>query len=414
MSARAAGGGLQNRSPVRAADQPLTAFEHRRVKLIWALLFLSSLPWGNPTREIFIPKRFEQVGTALCLGMAVVLALALNRSLRIRGAGFVWLYAGLVVVALLPVLGGWAGLGSLFRAGRFGVALVVMLLLSRYWMRDRDVLLESHLAVMKFLLVTVGLALAVGLGLNSEGRLFGQIPALEPPQVGQIAGVLAGVSLLLVVSRVVPARRGLIWCTVGVVFLVLSYTRTAMVALVVGLLLGVVSLITTSKRARAVLTVLLLAGPIIVMLVGPVADAWFKRGQDDAQFATLTGRTNAWDRVYAFERDEWTELFGVGLTDKSIDGLPIDSGMLSVYHEEGMVGVVIVVGILTALVVSTVFAPPGPRRAVALFLVTYCIVASYTETGVGDMSSYVLSLAIAASLVWGRSSRSKGPMKVKF
>ena len=129
------------------------------MKLIWALLFLSSLPWGNPTREIFIPKRFEQLGTALCLGMAVLLALALNRALRIRGAGFVWLYAGLVVVALLPVLGGWAGLGSLFRAGRFGVALVVMLLLSRYWMRDRDVLLESHLAVMKFLLVTVGLAL---------------------------------------------------------------------------------------------------------------------------------------------------------------------------------------------------------------------------------------------------------------
>ena len=253
-----------------------------------------------------------------------------------------------------------------------------------------------------------------GLGLNGEGRLFGQIPALEPPQVGQIAGVLAGVSLLLVVSRVVPARRGLIWCTVGVVFLVLSYTRTAMVALVVGLLLGVVSLITTSKRARAVLTVLLLAGPIIVMLVGPVADAWFKRGQDDAQFATLTGRTSAWDRVYAFERDERTELFGVGLTDKSIDGLPIDSGMLSVYHEEGMVGVVVVVGIFTVLVASTVFAPPGPRRAVALFLVTYCIVASYTETGVGDMSSYILSLVIAASLVWGRSSRPRGPMKVKF
>ena len=107
----------------------------------------------------------------------------------------------------------------------------------------------------------------LGLGLNGEGRLFGQIPALEPPQVGQIAGVLAGVSLLLVVSRVVPARRGLIWCTVGVVFLVLSYTRTAMVALVVAPAARVVSLITTSKRARAVVTVLLLAGPIIVMLV---------------------------------------------------------------------------------------------------------------------------------------------------
>jgi hypothetical protein len=51
---------------------------------------------------------------------------------------------------------------------------------------------------------------------------------------------------------------------------------------------------------------------------------------------------------------------------------------------------------------------------VALFLVTYCIVASYTETGVGDMSTYILSLAIAASLVWGRSSRPRTPMKIRF
>ena len=47
MSARAAGGGLQSRSPVRAADQPLTAFEHRRVKLIWALLLGSLAGAGH-------------------------------------------------------------------------------------------------------------------------------------------------------------------------------------------------------------------------------------------------------------------------------------------------------------------------------------------------------------------------------
>ena len=82
------------------------------MKLIWALLFLSSLPWGNPTREIFIPKRFEQAGTALCLGMAVLLALALNRALRIRGAGFVWLYAGLRRGRAPP------GAGRLGRAGQ--------------------------------------------------------------------------------------------------------------------------------------------------------------------------------------------------------------------------------------------------------------------------------------------------------
>jgi O-antigen ligase len=260
----------------------------------------------------------------------------------------------------------------------------------------------------------VGIGMLAGFGFNEEGRLEGQIPALEPPQVGQVAGILAGVALLLVISRVVPARRGLLWCSIAIGFLVLSYTRTAMVALAVGLVLSLLSLITSSRRARAVVTVLLLAGPILVMLVGPLADAWFRRGQDEAQFATLTGRTNAWDRVYAYERDDLVELFGVGLTDKSIDGLPIDSGILSVYHEQGLVGVTVMVSILVALVASTVFAPPGPRRAVALFLVTYCIVASYTETGIGDMSSYVLSLVIAASLVWGRHGRTRAPMKVRM
>ena len=41
----------------------------------------------------------------------------------------------------------------------------------------------------------------------------------------------------------------------------------------------------------------------------------------------------------------------------------------------------------------------GPRRAVALFLVVYCVVASITETGLGDASPYLLDLVVAASLL---------------
>ena len=35
----------------------------------------------------------------------------------------------------------------------------------------------------------------------------------------------------------------------------------------------------------------------------------------------------------------------------------------------------------------------------ALFLVTYCLIASITETGLGDASPYLLELIIAASLL---------------
>lgn len=403
---------LSESEPATPATAALTWFERRRVKLIWVLVVLTSLPWGNPNRTVSIPKRPEQLGTALGLGASALLALALNRRVRIRASGFVVLYGALVAVSLVPILGGWAGSGSLFRAGRFGVVLAVTALLSPFWARERDVLLDAHLSAYRFLVVGTGVWLLLGLGLNEQGRLFSQVPALEAPQVGQIAAVLAGVLALLMVCNVVPARRGLLWFVICVAFLLLSYTRTAVVALVVAGLLGMLSLVSTSRRARALVTLVLVGLPVGVLLLGSLADTWFRRGQDEAVFSTLTGRTLAWDRVFELPRDLPVRLFGVGLGDKSIDGLPIDSGMLGIYHEQGRVGVAVMVAMLIALVVVTVAAAPGPRRAIALFLVTYCIVSSYTETGIGDVSGYLLMLLIASSLVWGRSSRPQGPMDV--
>jgi hypothetical protein len=36
---------------------------------------------------------------------------------------------------------------------------------------------------------------------------------------------------------------------------------------------------------------------------------------------------------------------------------------------------------------------------VALFLLVYCLIASFTETGLGQASTYMLDLTIAASLL---------------
>ena len=43
--------------------------------------------------------------------------------------------------------------------------------------------------------------------------------------------------------------------------------------------------------------------------------------------------------------------------------------------------------------------PPSLPRACAIFLISYCAVASYTEVGLGDASPYLLHLAVAASLL---------------
>ena len=54
---------------------------------------------------------------------------------------------------------------------------------------------------------------------------------------------------------------------------------------------------------------------------------------------------------------------------------------------------------LFVLVLTAYFQPRGERRALALFLVTYLLVTSFTETGLSDASVYLLELALAASLL---------------
>jgi hypothetical protein len=93
------------------------------------------------------------------------------------------------------------------------------------------------------------------------------------------------------------------------------------------------------------------------------------------------------------------QLFGTGLGNKSFNGLPIDSNWVATRFELGRVGVALVVAILLVLLLSAVTRPAGPNRAIALFIVVYCVTASFTETGLGDASPYLLDLAVAASLL---------------
>jgi hypothetical protein len=92
-------------------------------------------------------------------------------------------------------------------------------------------------------------------------------------------------------------------------------------------------------------------------------------------------------------------IFGFGLSNSSFNGLPIDSNWLSSYEELGLWGVVVCAIILVYLLISAFFAPRGLERAMALFLITYCLIASFTETGFTDASTYMLDVVLAASLL---------------
>jgi hypothetical protein len=51
------------------------------------------------------------------------------------------------------------------------------------------------------------------------------------------------------------------------------------------------------------------------------------------------------------------------------------------------------------VIVAAYFQPRGTQRALALFLATYCLVASFTEVGFTDVTPYLLELTLAASLL---------------
>ena len=87
------------------------------------------------------------------------------------------------------------------------------------------------------------------------------------------------------------------------------------------------------------------------------------------------------------------------MSSASVNGLPIDSNWLASYMQEGLFGVVVCVMMLVWLFVVAFFQPRGVRRALALFLLTYCLLASFTEDAFTDASTYLLHLVVAASLV---------------
>ncbi|HWC66450.1 MAG TPA: hypothetical protein VG478_00150 [Acidimicrobiales bacterium] len=386
---------------------PLTRTERRRVTAVWILLFCSSLSWSidQPAYVVPIPTRAEQVGTGLALLAAGYLAYRSNPRLRLQGAWPAVIYAVVPVVALCAPLAGVAGLGSMFRAGRFLAALGVLALLAPTWRRDAWVLANAHARVLRLM---IGIALAwfvVGKGVNLEGRLIAQVPALYAPQVGQFAAVLIGVTILQALSGAPRLPRGGLWIALGIIALLLSKTRTPLVAGAVALGLAALSLCLTHARARRVLAGLLIAGPLLYVALAPFVRSFLRRDQTEDVLSTLTGRTTAWAKVHAFPRTGFQELFGVGYADKSIDGVPIDNGYIATYHEIGKIGLLAVIVVLGVLAVRAFVHTASARRAVAVFLVIFVAIASYTETGIGDMSAYVMHLVLAGAMVTSVADR---------
>ena len=220
-----------------------------------------------------------------------------------------------------------------------------------------------------------------------------------PTEVAHHASVLAGMTVLLWICRVISNRSAAWTLLVAVPVLFAAHTRTALLAGLVGLVCASASLLLARSRARRTwLWGGALASAVVAVFASELM-SWFLRGQTSEEAAGFTGRTTVWSAVLSHSRPIHEEIFGSGMSNLSYQGLPIDSNWVGTYLDLGVVGVAIEALILATLLVTALVQPSGPGRAVAIFLVVYCMFSSITQTGMSGPSAYLLDLAVASAVL---------------
>ncbi|MFI7341401.1 O-antigen ligase family protein [Streptomyces sp. NPDC050085] len=388
--------GTPDTTAPRAAGTPKAA------GIVWALLGLNTLGSAGAKTIVPLPRSLIQMATMGALVAAFALALALNLRLRIRSGAFLSLLTLLLVPSVISSVNLEVGFGALFRCGRLALFIATLWLLSRWW--DGSVTFVRHHIRMYFVALATaaaGLVISPGAAMPElyGGRLVGALWPLTPPQIGQYAAVIIGLTVLLLLGRRTTRGSGALIIVPSLVLLALTHTRTATVGLLAGLVLAIGSLVLTSAAARRFFTWAVVVCTVAGVGFASALQAWFLRGQSKEYFTSLTGRAKVWDALLAAPRTTAEQVFGVGLGDKSFGGLPIDNSWLAVYNEQGLLGVTLVAAIIVVLAGVALLRPPSLERACAIFLISYVAISSYTEAGLGDASPYLLHLALAASLL---------------
>jgi hypothetical protein len=376
----------------------------RWVGAAWALLFWNTLTFTTGS-VLPIPSH---VGKAIAQGtlpLAFLIALAVNPRVRLRPNVFLCLLGLLILDTVITCVTA-PHLGTIFRTFRLAQFVATLWLLTPWWDRDDMLLLWCQLRCLLVALgsVLLGLLIAPGRALGGSaaaqgGRLAGTIWPMAPTQVAEYAAVAAGMMVMLWLARKLSGRAALVGVIFAAALLLLTHTRTALIGLVAGTLVGGLSLFTVSARVRKSFASGAAIVTIGIITVSSVVTTWLARGESAKGLTSLTGRTSFWALVLDEPRTKFEEIFGFGLSNASVKGLPIDSNWLSSYQQEGLFGVAVCVAILAWLFVAAFFQPRGIRRALALFLTTYVLMASFTEDAFTNASTYLLHLAVAASLL---------------
>ncbi len=367
----------------------------------WIALFINVLAFAGQPTLIPIPSVVGQLVTQGALIAAFLLALLANPRGIVRPNLFLVLLTALAVVALMVSIHNQFMLGSTYRSLRLIGFTMVLWLLTPWWGRSDFVLLRSHIACLRVVIITVlvGAVIAPGAAFSYDGRLSGALWPIPPTQVAHYAAVLLGCTAVLWFGGLLRGRTALLTLVGSAIAMVGSHTRTALIAFAAGIIVAAASMFIGHARVRRTAAVVAVLVVIVATFFAPFVVNWLWRGQSVEEASNLTGRTTVWEGIAGLQRSWLEQLFGSGLSNKSFNGLAIDSNWLAVYLDQGWFGVFVDAMLLLVLIFLAVTHRRGVRRAIALFLVTYCLLASITETGLGDASPYLLELVVAASLL---------------
>jgi len=316
---------------------------------------------------------------------------------------YVAVFTVVAVLALAVSIHNQFVVGSTFRAVRFLGFLAVMWLISPWFGRRDMALLRCHRICLIFVLgsVIAGAAISPGLAFSFDGRLTGVLWPIPATQVAHYAAVLFGSTAILWMCQVLAGRRAAVIVVLSGAVLVATHTRTALIGLFAGLLVGGASLFLGNARVRRTAVILAGISFVTIALFANELRTWALRGQDNGQVSDLTGRTKVWSAVMSQSRPTFENWFGSGLSNMSFNGLPIDSNWVATFQDQGWFGVGVQAVLLLFLLVTAIGRARGPRKAIGLFLVMYCLFASITEAGLDGPSAYLLDLTVAASLLTG-------------
>ena len=387
-----------------SAEAPAERWTRRRLGLAWALLTMNvltyySATWSGAPLVIPIPSILGRLITQGAMPVALLLALSVNRRLLIYPSFYLCILTLLCVIAFMVMVQS-GHLGTFYRTFRFAGFVATLWLLTPWWGRRDMLLVRVYLRTMAVVLgvVLLGLLVSPSAAL-AQGRLAGTLWPFPPTQVAHFAAVTTGLVVLLWLCGLLSGRLALFVAALGSVMVLLTHTRTALIAMVAGILVGGLSLFRAKARVRKLFAT---AGVIVsigaITLSGVIA-TFLIRGESGQQLTSLTGRTDVWHAILSQPRNGFQELFGFGLSNLSFNGLSIDSNWVGSYLDLGLVGAVLTGVLVLFVLVNAYFQPLGPPRALALFLVTYCLISSFTETGLSSPSLYMLDLTLAASLL---------------